>query len=202
MPPCSHLRFPAVSLSPLMTHILPAFSLCPLASPWPPVIPGNWSSPQTCDHCCGLVPAPGSYWSLTGCSRTHRIGRLAVCPPPPPPPPPVVSLNRPILSPQNAGATLTSELPRCPDMRFGRCPNVAMGGWGMNCYYGDNQKRRADRPSGTGTLSPPFCLSPIIQTLSVKDTHTDGAERLGSKLSRLSADKNMHPPALPCLLLS
>lgn len=128
---------------------------------------------------------------------------------PPPPSPPVVSLNSPILSPQNVGATLMSELRRCPDKpsvsaeRFGRCPNVAMGGWGINCNCGDNQNRRADWPSGTRSLSPPFCLSPVIQTLSVKDTHTDGAERLGSKLSRLSADKNTHPPALPpCLLLS
>lgn len=142
-------------------------------------------------------------WSLTGCSRTHRIGRVAALPPHHPPP--VVPLNSPILSPQNVGATLMSELPRCPDKlsvsaeRFGRCPNVVMGGWGINCNYGDNQKRRTDGPSGTRTLSPPFCLSPIIQTLSVKDTHT---ERLGSKLSRLSADINMHPPALPCLLLS
>lgn len=41
---CSHLRFPAISLSLSLTHILPAFPLCPLASPWPPVIQGNWSS--------------------------------------------------------------------------------------------------------------------------------------------------------------
>lgn len=69
-------------------------------------------------------------WSPTGCSRTHRIGRLAECPPSPPP---VVSLKRPILPPQKAGATSMSELPRCPDRpsvfakRYERCPNAVRG---------------------------------------------------------------------------
>lgn len=117
-------------------------------------------------------------WSLTGCCRTHRIGRLAALPPHPAPhhpSPPVVSLKSPILLPQNVGATLMSELPRCPDKlsvsaeQLGRCPNVATGGWRINCNYKDN------RPAGTRTLSHPFCLSPIIHTLGVKDTHKDGA---------------------------
>lgn len=201
---CSHLRFPAISLSLSLTHILPAFPLCPLASPWPPVIQGNWSSHHVItvvvlSQCQAAIMKPD--W-LQPHPQNWQPGSVA-----PPPPPPVVSLNSPILLPQNVGATLMSGLHRCLDKlsvsteRFGRRPNVAMGGWRINCNFRDNQNRRADPPSGTGTLSPPFCLSPIIQTLSVKDTHTDRAERLGSKLSRLSADKNMHPAALPCLLL-
>lgn len=146
---------------------------------------------------------PGSYYEVRLVAAAPTELAAWQCCPPLPPPSPVVSLNSPILSPQNVGATLMSGLRRCPDKlsvsaeRFGRCPNIAMGGRGINCNYGDNQNRRAGRPSGTRSLSPPFCLSQIIETLSVKDTHADGAEPLGSKLSRLSADKNTHPPALP-----
>lgn len=139
LPSCGHGRFPAVVLSPSLTHILPAFPLCPSASPWPPVIQGNWSSHQTCDHCCGFVPAPGSYYEvwLVAAAPTE-LADWQRCPPTPtPPPPPVVPLNSPILSPQNVGATLISELPRCLDKlsvsaeRFGRCPQCS-DGWMRN----------------------------------------------------------------------
>lgn len=47
-------------------------------------------------------------WRLTDHSSTQRLGTLVDLPPP-------GSLIRPILSPQNAGATLIHELPRCLD---------------------------------------------------------------------------------------
>lgn len=124
---CTRLWF---LLSPSLTHIVPAFPLCPLASPWPLVIQGNWSSRQTCGYCCGFVPAPASYYEawLVAAAPTELAGWQSA-----PPLPPVVSLKSPILPPQKAGATSMSELPRCPDRpsvfaeRFERCPNAVRG---------------------------------------------------------------------------